>query len=46
MAAAMVLAVITFAGCSIAGVPLLIHEGWGLRKLKRMAAEEKRKSLP
>jgi len=42
VAAAMVLWLITFAGCSLAGVPLLIHEGWGLRELRQMAAEEKR----
>jgi uncharacterized protein (TIRG00374 family) len=42
VAAAMVLWAITFAGCSILGVPMLIHEGWGLRDLKRMAAEEKK----
>jgi len=42
VAAAMVLWAITFAGCSILGVPMLIHEGWGLRELKRMAAEEKK----
>src|SRR3984893_12572232 len=42
LAAAMVLWAITFAGCSILGVPMLIHEGWGLRELKRMAAEEKK----
>jgi hypothetical protein len=42
VAAAMVLWSITFAGCSILGVPMLIHEGWGLRELKRMAEEEKR----
>jgi glycosyltransferase 2 family protein len=42
VAAAMVLWAITFAGCSILGVPLLIHEGWGLRELKRLAAEEKK----
>jgi uncharacterized protein (TIRG00374 family) len=42
VAAAMVLWLITFAGCSIAGVPFLIHEGWGLRELKQMAAEEKK----
>jgi hypothetical protein len=38
----MVLWAITFAGCGILGVPMLIHEGWGLRELKRMAAEEKK----
>ncbi len=42
VAAAMVLWLITFAGCSVVGVPLLIHEGWGLRELREMAAEEKR----
>ena len=42
VAAAMVLWAITFAGCSILGVPMLIHEGWGLRDLKRMAEEEKK----
>jgi Lysylphosphatidylglycerol synthase TM region len=42
VAAAMVLWLITFAGCSIVGIPLLIREGWGLRDLKRMAAEEKK----
>jgi glycosyltransferase 2 family protein len=42
VAAAMVLWAITFAGCSILGVPMLIHEGWGLHELKRMAAEEKK----
>lgn len=41
VAAAMVLWLITFAGCSVVGVPFLIHEGWGLRELKQMAAEEK-----
>jgi uncharacterized protein (TIRG00374 family) len=42
VAAAMVLWAITFAGCGILGIPMLIHEGWGLRELKRMAAEEKK----
>src|SRR6202047_4998244 len=42
VAASMVLWAITFAGCSILGVPMLIHEGWSLRDLKRMAAEEKK----
>lgn len=41
VAAAMVLWMVTFAGCSLVGLPLLIHEGWGVRDLKRMAAEEK-----
>jgi glycosyltransferase 2 family protein len=42
VAAAMMLWAITFAGCSLVGVPLLIHEGAGLRDLKRLAAQEKR----
>jgi glycosyltransferase 2 family protein len=42
VAASMVLWAITFAGCSILGVPMLLHEGWSLRQLKRMAAEEKK----
>jgi hypothetical protein len=42
VAAAMVLWLVTFAGCSAVGVPLLIHEGWGLRELREMAAEEKK----
>jgi hypothetical protein len=40
-AATIVLWLITFAACSLAGVPLLIHEGWSLGELKRMAKEEK-----
>ncbi len=42
VAAAMVLWLITFAACSIAGVPLLIHEGLSLGELRRMADEEKK----
>ena len=42
VAAAMMLWAITFAGCSLVGVPLLIHEGAGLRDLQRLAAQEKR----
>jgi uncharacterized protein (TIRG00374 family) len=42
VAAAMVLWLITFAGVSFVGVPLLIHEGWGLRDLRQMAAQEKK----
>lgn len=41
-AATIVLWLITFAACSLAGVPLLIHEGWSLGELKRMAEEEKK----
>lgn len=40
-AAAIVLWLITFAACSLAGVPLLIHEGFSLGKLREMAAHEK-----
>lgn len=40
-AAAIVLWLITFAACSLAGVPLLIHEGFSLGKLKQMAEGEK-----
>jgi uncharacterized protein (TIRG00374 family) len=40
-AAAIVLWLITFAACSLAGVPLLIHEGFSLGKLREMAEHEK-----
>jgi uncharacterized protein (TIRG00374 family) len=40
-AAAIVLWLITFAMCSLAGVPLLIHEGFSLGKLREMAEHEK-----
>ncbi len=36
-AASIVLWLITFAACSLAGVPLLIHEGWSLGKLRHLA---------
>jgi hypothetical protein len=39
--AAIVIWLITFAACSLAGVPILIREGWSLGELKRMAKEEK-----
>ncbi len=39
--AAMVLWLITFAACSLAGVPLLIREGLSLGELWRMAKQEK-----
>lgn len=45
VAAAMVIWMITFAGCSLAGVPMLIKEGWHLRDLKRMAEEEKKEEV-
>ena len=40
-AASIVLWLITFAACSLAGVPLLIHEGFSLGKLREMAEHEK-----
>lgn len=40
-AASIVLWLITFATCSLAGVPLLIHEGFSLGKLREMAEHEK-----
>jgi glycosyltransferase 2 family protein len=39
-AAAILIWLITFAGCSLAGVPLLIHEGMSLGELRRMAKRE------
>jgi uncharacterized protein (TIRG00374 family) len=39
-AAAIVVWLITFAASSLAGVPLLIREGWSLGELRRMAAHE------
>jgi hypothetical protein len=32
---------ISFAACSLAGVPLLIHEGFSLGKLRELAENEK-----
>jgi glycosyltransferase 2 family protein len=40
-AAALLVWLISFAGCSIAGVPLLLHEGLSLGKLREMAEQEK-----
>jgi hypothetical protein len=40
-AASIVLWLITFAGCSLVGVPRLIHEGFSLGKLREMAKLEK-----
>jgi glycosyltransferase 2 family protein len=40
-AAAILIWLITFAGCSLAGIPLLIHEGMSLGELRRMAEHEK-----
>jgi glycosyltransferase 2 family protein len=41
-AAAILIWLITFAGCSLAGVPLLIHEGMSLGELRRMAEREEK----
>jgi hypothetical protein len=41
LAVSIVLWLITFAACSLAGVPLLIHEGFSLGKLREMAKHEK-----
>jgi glycosyltransferase 2 family protein len=40
-AAAIVLWLVTFAGCAIAGIPLLIHEGVSLGQLRQLAEHEK-----
>jgi uncharacterized protein (TIRG00374 family) len=40
VAAAMVLWLISFAGCALVGIPLLFKEGFSLRELKRMREEE------
>lgn len=45
VAAAIVLWLISFAAVSFAGVPLLIHEGWSLGDLKKMAEDEKDKEV-
>jgi uncharacterized protein (TIRG00374 family) len=41
VAAAIVLWLVTFAGCSVAGIPLLIREGVSLGKLRELAKQEK-----
>src|SRR5579871_5137447 len=40
-AAAIVIWLVTFASCGIAGIPLLIHEGFSFGQLKEMAEHEK-----
>jgi len=40
VAAAMVIWLVTFAACSLAGVPILLREGWSIGELKRMSAHE------
>ncbi|MBI3406609.1 MAG: flippase-like domain-containing protein, partial [Acidobacteria bacterium] len=37
-----VLYLITFAGCSLAGIPLLLAEGWSMGDLRQMAMAEKK----
>jgi uncharacterized protein (TIRG00374 family) len=39
-AAAIVLWLITFAGVSLVGIPLLIHEGWSMGELRQLARAE------
>ncbi|HVB56241.1 MAG TPA: lysylphosphatidylglycerol synthase transmembrane domain-containing protein [Candidatus Acidoferrales bacterium] len=39
---AIVVWLVSFASCCLAGVPLLIHEGWSMGDLRRMAREEER----
>jgi hypothetical protein len=39
-AAAMMLWLVTWASCSLAGVPLLLYEGWSLGELRQMAKHE------
>jgi uncharacterized protein (TIRG00374 family) len=41
VAAAMVIWLISFAACSLAGVPILIREGFSLGQLKELAEQEK-----
>jgi hypothetical protein len=40
IAAAMILWLVTFAACSLAGVPLLFKEGWSFGDLKRLRQQE------
>jgi uncharacterized protein (TIRG00374 family) len=44
-AASIVMWLITFAACSLAGVPLLVHEGFSLGKLREMAEHEKEAAI-
>src|SRR6266851_3575812 len=45
LAASIVIWLVTFAAVSLAGVPLLIHEGLSLGKLKEMAEHEKEAAI-
>ena len=38
-AAAIIMWLVTFASCSLVGLPLLLREGWSMGELKRMAAQ-------
>ncbi len=39
-AAAIIMWLITFASCSLVGLPLLLREGWSMGELKKMAREQ------
>jgi len=41
-AAAIVTWIVSFASCALAGIPLLLKEGWSMGDLKRMAAAEEK----
>ena len=43
--ASIVMWLITFAACSLAGVPLLVHEGFSLGKLRELAEHEKEAAI-
>jgi hypothetical protein len=45
LAAAIVVWLITFAMCTVVGVPLLIREGWSLGELRQMAKSEEASEL-
>ena len=45
VAAAIVLWIISFAMCSVVGIPLLIREGWSLGELRQMAKSEEAAEL-
>jgi uncharacterized protein (TIRG00374 family) len=45
LAAAIVLWLISFAMCSVVGVPLLVREGWSLGELRQMAKSEEAAEL-
>ncbi|MGH9795693.1 MAG: hypothetical protein ACRD5G_13055, partial [Candidatus Acidiferrales bacterium] len=40
LVAAIVIWLITFAGSTLAGVPLLVHEGWSMSELRRIARSD------